>query len=68
MLNDTLQEQFAPFGYVPVEARGMPAVQLSLEGQKRLTVPLVGDQDLLDEALDASGPVGDRLRVAPLRS
>ena len=44
----TLQEQFAPFGYVPVEARGMPAYQLSIDGQKALTVPHVGDQDRLE--------------------
>jgi hypothetical protein len=44
----TLQEQFAPFGYVPVEARGMPAFELSLGGRKSLTVPVVGDQDRLE--------------------
>jgi hypothetical protein len=44
----TLQEQFAPFGYVPVEARGMPAFELSIGGQRPLTVPAVGDQDRLE--------------------
>ncbi|HWO11679.1 MAG TPA: DUF3857 domain-containing protein, partial [Polyangiaceae bacterium] len=44
----TLQEQYAPFGYVPVEARGMPAYQLSIDGPQALTVPLVGDQDRLE--------------------
>ena len=44
----TVQEQFAPFGYVPVEARGMPAFELSIDGQRPLTVPDVGDQDRLE--------------------
>ena len=44
----TLQEQYAPFGYVPVEARGMPAFELSIDGQKALTVPRAGDQDRLE--------------------
>jgi tetratricopeptide (TPR) repeat protein len=44
----TAQEQYAPFGYVPVEARGMPAFQLSIDGQKALTVPPAGDQDRLE--------------------
>jgi cellulose synthase operon protein C len=44
----TLQEQFAPFGYVPVEARGMPAFELSVDGPRALTVPLAGDQDRLE--------------------
>jgi tetratricopeptide (TPR) repeat protein len=44
----TLQEQYAPFGYVPVEARGMPAFELSVDGQRPLSVPLVGDQDRLE--------------------
>lgn len=44
----TVQEQFAPFGYVPVEARGMPAFELGMDAQTPLTVPLVGDQDRLE--------------------
>ena len=44
----TAQEQYAPFGYVPVEARGMPAFQLSIDGQRALTVPPAGDQDRLE--------------------
>jgi hypothetical protein len=62
----TLQEQFAPFGYVPVEARGMSAFELSVDGQRPLTVPLVGDQDRLEYAgkvaLSANGSAQLMLR------
>jgi cellulose synthase operon protein C len=44
----TLQERFAPFGYVPVEARGMPGHELSVEGQRPVVVPAIGDQDRLE--------------------
>ena len=44
----TLQEQYAPFGYVPVEARGMPGHELSVDGQTPVIVPEVGDQDRLE--------------------
>ncbi len=44
----TLAEQFAPFGYVPVEARGMPGHELSVEGRRPVVVPMVGDQDRLE--------------------
>jgi tetratricopeptide (TPR) repeat protein len=55
----TLSEQFAPFGYVPVEARGMRAFELALDGQRPLTVPLVGDQDRLEyEGKVRLGPGG----------
>jgi hypothetical protein len=55
----TLQEQFAPFGYVPVEARGMPAFELAIDGQKPITVPAVGDQDRLEyEGKVRIGPDG----------
>jgi len=55
----TLSEQFAPFGYVPVEARGMPAYELALDGQRPLTVPAVGDQDRLEyEGKVRLGPDG----------
>lgn len=55
----TLSEQFAPFGYVPVEARGMRAFELALDGQRPLTVPLVGDQDRLEyEGKVRLGPDG----------
>lgn len=55
----TLQEQFAPFGYVPVEARGMRAFELSIEGGRPLTVPDVGDQDRLEyEGQVQLGPNG----------
>jgi tetratricopeptide (TPR) repeat protein len=64
----TLQEQYAPFGYVPVEARGMPAFELSVDGQRPLTVPQVGDQDRLEYegkvrlAADGSAAVALRQR------
>jgi cellulose synthase operon protein C len=55
----TVQEQFAPFGYVPVEARGMPAFELSIDGRRSLTVPAVGDQDRLEyEGQVRIGPDG----------
>ncbi|HVZ31615.1 MAG TPA: hypothetical protein VG963_04270, partial [Polyangiaceae bacterium] len=44
----TVQEKYAPFGYVPVEARGMPGHELSVEGQAEVVVPAVGDQDRLE--------------------
>jgi len=44
----TLQERYAPFGYVPVEARGMAGHELSVEGQTPVLVPAVGDQDRLE--------------------
>jgi hypothetical protein len=44
----TLQEQYAPFGYVPAEARGMPGHELSVDGQAPVLVPNVGDQDRLE--------------------
>lgn len=44
----TLQERYAPFGYVPVEARGMPGHELAVEGQSPVLVPAVGDQDRLE--------------------
>ncbi len=44
----TLQEQYAPFGYVPVEARGMPGHALSIDGQRPVVVPASGDQDRLE--------------------
>jgi cellulose synthase operon protein C len=44
----TLQERYAPFGYVPVEARGMPGHELAVEGQTPVLVPAVGDQDRLE--------------------
>jgi len=43
----TLQERYAPFGYVPVEARGMPGHELGVEGQTSIVVPAAGDQDRL---------------------
>jgi hypothetical protein len=43
----TLAERHAPFGYVPVEARGMPGHELAVEGQTPVLVPDVGDQDRL---------------------
>jgi len=44
----TLAERYAPFGYVPVEARGMPGHELAVEGQTPVLVPAVGDQDRLE--------------------
>jgi hypothetical protein len=44
----TLQERYAPFGYVPVEARGMPGHELGVEGQTSVVVPAAGDQDRLE--------------------
>ncbi len=43
----TLAERHAPFGYVPVEARGMPGHELAVEGRTAVLVPDVGDQDRL---------------------
>ncbi|MEY4550531.1 MAG: hypothetical protein RL685_6726, partial [Pseudomonadota bacterium] len=43
----TLAERHAPFGYVPVEARGMPGHELAVEGQTPVLVPDIGDQDRL---------------------
>jgi hypothetical protein len=44
----TLQERYAPFGYVPVEARGMSGHELAVEGQKPVVLPAAGDQDRLE--------------------
>jgi hypothetical protein len=43
-----MQERYAPFGYVPVEARGMPGFELSLGEPRPLRVPDAGDQDRLE--------------------
>jgi hypothetical protein len=55
----TLAEQYAPFGYVPVEARGMPGHELAIDGRTPVVVPAIGDQDRLEYEgsveLDASG-------------
>jgi len=40
----TLQDKFAPFGYVPAELRGQPAIRL-VAGSPRETIPALGDSD-----------------------
>jgi tetratricopeptide (TPR) repeat protein len=44
----TVQQKHAPFGYVPVEARGMPAFELSLGESKAVRIPEEGDLDRLE--------------------
>lgn len=53
----TLAEQYAPFGYVPAEARGMPGHQLSIDSQLPVVVPAIGDQDRLE--YEGSVELGD---------
>ncbi len=40
----TLRDKFAPFGYVPAELRGQPAIRL-VPGTPRTTTPQLGDAD-----------------------
>jgi hypothetical protein len=49
----SLGSKFAPFGYVPAEARGMPAYVLSESGPRALRVPLGG----LDDRVTYNGDV-----------
>jgi tetratricopeptide (TPR) repeat protein len=44
----TLQQKHAPFGYVPVEARGMPAFELALGEPRAVQIPDEGDLDRLE--------------------
>lgn len=44
----SVEEKYAPFGYVPVEARGMPGYELAIDRQVPVTVPAAGDQDRLE--------------------
>lgn len=53
-----LQERYAPFGYVPVEARGMPGHELAVEGQKPVVLPAGGDQDRLE--YEGTVEIGER--------
>ena len=39
-----LAEQYAPFGYVPVEARGMPGHELSIDGRRPVLVPAITEE------------------------
>jgi tetratricopeptide (TPR) repeat protein len=54
----TLQERYAPFAYVPAEARGMPGHELAVEGQKPVVMPVAGDQDRLE--YDGRVELGER--------
>lgn len=40
----TIRDKFAPFGYVPAELRGQPAIRL-ISGTPRATTPTLGDAD-----------------------
>jgi len=54
----SLQERYAPFGYVPVRARGMPGHELAVEGPKPVVMPAAGDQDRLE--YEGSVELGER--------
>lgn len=41
----TLSSKFAPFGYVPVEVRGVPAYVLGSTGVRPVTTPALGGED-----------------------
>ena len=41
----TLGSKYAPFGYVPVEIRGVPAYVLAGDKPKRVTTPVTGTED-----------------------
>lgn len=62
----TVQEKYAPFGYVPAEARGMKGYLLSVGGSTPIVVPAVGYRDQLryqaDIRLDAEGHAKVSLR------
>jgi hypothetical protein len=64
----TVQQKHAPFGYVPVEARGMPAFELALGTPKAVQIPEEGDLDRLeytgDIELAADGSAKLSLRQA----
>ncbi len=56
----TMQEKYAPFGYVPVEARGMPGFLIAEAGPEKIRVPPGGRQDRLEyEGEIALSPNGD---------
>lgn len=44
----SVEEKYGPFGYVPVEARGMPGYVLAVDRQLPMEVPAAGDQDRLE--------------------
>lgn len=62
----SIREKYAPFGYVPAEARGMKGYLLSGNGSKPIVVPNQGGQDTLeylaDIRLDSEGNATVSLR------
>jgi hypothetical protein len=49
----TLSNKYAPFGYVPAEVRGMPAVFLDEDSRQNVVVPDRGPEDLV--SFEATG-------------